>query len=336
MLNLWKWQIIRNEWVKKSEKYTWGKCTNRAEREKKNENKFIPIQRIFHIAYCTLFCLTHKSIANSLLLWLYIIPYVIVECVTSCAIQAKMSLRLSFFFFLLAVVPHICVCIWWCTFICGRVKGLKCKKNKKNKKRERNSQERKVFVDVIYFRRGGGYGFQVLFYFICWNCELLFILYSALFMKKYKFTKHNFLYPVGDFLFIIYCIKVELLNKWTNSSRHFLLPFHHVVLKLALFYSKDEALESEWNKKHKHSKRKWFYIKYLFIEPSHRMWWKHFKIYINTFIIHCLVRHKNKGQTTTTARKNHGQFSRWSLGSFFKKNYKTLNIFATFLSYFKL
>lgn len=248
----------------------------------------------------------------------------------------QMSLRLSFFFFLLAVVPHICVCIWWCTFICGRVKGLKCKKNKKNKKRERNSQERKVFVDVIYFRRGGGYGFQVLFYFICWNCELLFILYSALFMKKYKFTKHNFLYPVGDFLFIIYCIKVELLNKWTNSSRHFLLPFHHVVLKLALFYSKDEALESEWNKKHKHSKRKWFYIKYLFIEPSHRMWWKHFKIYINIFIIHCLVRHKNKGQTTTTARKNHGQFSRWSLGSFFKKNYKTLNIFATFLSYFKL
>ena len=90
----------------------WRKVKNILEEnvqtEKKNENKFIPIQRIFHIAYCTLFCLTHKSIANSLLLWLYIIPYVIVECVTSCAIQAKMSLRLSFFFFLLAVVPHIC------------------------------------------------------------------------------------------------------------------------------------------------------------------------------------------------------------------------------------
>lgn len=99
------------------------------------------------------------------------------------------------FLFFPAVVPHMC--IRWCTFICGRVKGLKCKKKKKRK----TAKKRKVFVDVIYFRRGGGYGSKC--YFICWNCELLFILYSALFMKKYKFTKHNFLYRVGDF-FLLY------------------------------------------------------------------------------------------------------------------------------------
>lgn len=319
-----KWKI----YLRKMYKQSW-------EREEKWKQIYSHTK---NISYCILHSLlphTQKYCQLFIIMTLYHPLCYRGMCYIVCY-SGKNVITFIIFFFLLAVVPHICVCIWWCTFICGRVKGLKCKKNKKNKKRERNSQERKVFVDVIYFRRGGGYGFQVLFYFICWNCELLFILYSALFMKKYKFTKHNFLYPVGDFLFIIYCIKVELLNKWTNSSRHFLLPFHHVVLKLALFYSKDEALESEWNKKHKHSKKKWFYIKYLFIEPSHRMWWKHFKIYINTFIIHCLVRHKNKGQTTTTARKNHGQFSRWSLGSFFKKNYKTLNIFATFLSYFKL
>lgn len=179
MLNLWKWQIMGGGGGElggkqlKSEKYTWRKMKSERERKEKWKQIYSPTK---NISYCTypyckhththiicIFILT-QSIANSLLLWLYIIPYVIMECVTSCAIQAKMSLRLSFLLLLAWYVQRDV-----------RKTPLKGLWRSGEKKRGGRRNKKKVFVDVIYFRLLAAKGFQVLFYMLKLWAALYFL-----------------------------------------------------------------------------------------------------------------------------------------------------------------
>jgi hypothetical protein len=200
----------------KSEKYT-----RRKKKWKKNENKFILILKIFHIAhipYCT------QSIANSFSLFYYYdsisYPFHIYMCMLSRNVLHRVLFRrkchyVYHSFLLVLSSPHVHDDVHTTR---NERRSWSARRLSKVKK----AKEEKVFVDVIYFRRGGGYGFQVLFYMLKqWGA--LFMFFGALFMKKYKIHKTQFLYRRRFFFYYI-LHKSGIIKQMNQFLMTF--PFH--------------------------------------------------------------------------------------------------------------
>jgi len=146
--------------MEKSEKYTW-------------RNKIYSSYIIISIYNIAILHSVLPTLYSFLFLWLYIIRYVFlsyIKCVTSCAIQAREKKCHYVYHF------SLLMCMIWCThiqkamsFSLTHVLFFRRRKERGSKKKKENAK-RKVFVDVIYFRRRQW--FQVLFYILKLWCSL--------------------------------------------------------------------------------------------------------------------------------------------------------------------
>lgn len=139
--------------------------------------------------------------------------HVIMECVTSCALS-RQKCHYVYHSILLWLSLTLLVCAWWCTHSERKIEGVEVQGKKKAKKKKFSSTS---FIFGVAAATGSKC------YFICWNCELLFMSFGALFMKKYKIHKTQFLYRRRFFFYYI-LHKSGIIKQMNQFLMTF--PFH--------------------------------------------------------------------------------------------------------------
>lgn len=223
-----------SEWVKKSEKYTRGKCTKQREEKWK--------QIYFHtknISYCILHSLPHTQKYCQLFIIMtlyhplcyrgmcYIVCYSgknVITFIISCSSSSPPS-------FLICAYDDVHLYV-------GEWRGW----NVRRKRREKQPRKEKFSSTSFIFGVAAAMDPSVILYAETVSCSLFFIVH---YLWKSINSQNTIFYIELEISFYYILHKSGIIKQMNQFFTTFPPSFHHVALKLALFYSKDEALESE-------------------------------------------------------------------------------------------